>query len=479
MAALTLHTNVTSLVAQNNLTKSSSSMSRSLQRLSSGLRINSAQDDAAGMAISDRMTSQIRTQNLAIRNANDGISVSQVAEGALQEMTNILQRVRELAVQAANTVNTGEDRDSLGSEVTELLDEFNRIAGQTGYNGVKVLTGAFDGNFLVSTDVEQNISLKIPDVRGNQVGVGSTFDDVNDTSLSGFLDYMGGMNEQPMSGSTINNIKISDVTVAEAHNNSQIKVDAINAKTSQTGVTAFSMGNGAIGDNIALPAAMGEGEFAINGVSINAASTAADLVLEINEKTADHGVTAKIDFFSNKLILGNKSGKGIHVQAFTPTARTLSGFANRDTMVKPGQNGVIILNTDFDQTKVTFDGAATGMSITGIPFTSINVGQEPVADINISTTYYANLAVVTATEGINHLNTLRGKLGATQNRLESTIANLSNITENLTAARSRVRDTDIAAESAILTKNSILQQASTAILSQANQLPQIALQLLG
>jgi flagellin len=271
--ALSVNTNIGSLNAQRNLAKSQGGLAKSMQRLASGLRINSAKDDAAGLAISDRMTAQIRGLNQAARNANDGISVAQTAEGALSETTNILQRMRELAVQSANGSNTTADRSSLNAEFTELTSEINRIAGNTTFNGQNLLTGSFDAAFHVGADAGQTIS----------------------------------------------------ITVGSA-------------------------------DAIAL--------------------------------------------------------------------------------------GVV---------------AAT----------------------SVATDVGANAAITAIDGAIDKVDTIRGGLGAKQNRFESTISNLSNIAENLSAARSRILDADIAAESSSMTKNNILQQAGVSILAQANQTPQLALSLLG
>ncbi len=271
--ALTVNTNVGSLNAQRNLSKSQSALAKSMTRLSSGLRINSAKDDAAGLAISDRMTSQIRGMNQAVRNANDGISLAQTAEGALQESTNILQRMRELAVQASNDTNTTADRTSIGAEITQLTSELDRIANNTQFNGKNLLDGSLAASIQVS--------------------------------------------------------------------------------------------------------------------------------------------------------------------------------ANADSTINIG------LSQDFD---------AAGLSVNAVA---------------VDTSANASSAVTSIDSAITLIDTNRGTLGAVQNRLESTISNLSNVSENLSAARSRVLDADIAAETAAMTKNNILQQAGVSILSQANQTPQLALSLLG
>ncbi|MDA3807200.1 MAG: flagellin domain-containing protein [Thiomicrorhabdus sp.] len=271
--ALTINTNVASLNAQRNLGMSQNSLNKSMQRLSSGLRINSAKDDAAGLGISNRMTSQIRGLNQAVRNANDGISLSQTAEGALGESTNILQRMRELSIQSANDTNSQDDRDSLQAEVGQLISELTRIADNTTFNGRGLLNGSTSGAlFQVGAEAGQTIS----------------------------------------------------ITIASAN----------------------------------------AGALSVNGVTVSSQA----------------GANSAIDLVD---------------------------------------------------------------------------------------------AAITKIDGI------RGELGAVQNRFESTIANLSNVSENLSAARSRIMDADIAQETSNMTKFSILQQAGVSILAQANQQPQLALSLLG
>ncbi|WP_319588650.1 flagellin [uncultured Desulfobulbus sp.] len=279
--ALVINTNIASLNAQRNLSRSQGDLNKAMQKLSSGLRINSAKDDAAGLAISDRMTSQIRGLTQAARNANDGISLAQTAEGALQETTNMLQRMRELAVQSANDTNTVADRSSLDAEFQSLIEEMNRIATTTSFNGKTMLTGSYAN------------------------------------PGSGFIFHVGANANQTIS--------------------------------------------------------------------------------------------------------------------------------------------------------ITIAGASTG---------GLGSGTDTIASTAILTQSGANFALGVIDAAISDVDVMRGDLGAAQNRMESTIANLNNVAENLSAARSRILDADVAQETAVMTKNNILQQAGVAILSQANQTPQLALQLL-
>jgi flagellin len=316
--ALVINTNVASLNAQRNLGQSQSALGKSMQRLSSGLRINSAKDDAAGLAITDRMTSQVSGLNQAVRNANDGISMAQTAEGALGESTSILQRMRELAVQASNGTNTSADRASLDQEVQQLTSEVNRIAGVTSFNGQNLLDGTFASTGVVF-----------------QVGANA-----------------GGQN-----------------------------------------LITFTIG-------------------------------AADA-----------------------------SGLG------------LAGGASVNTTAAVSYNAVVSAGTGTISTSAATSNVVTITSATG--------------GANVLTFSAAQAAIATIDTAISSIDTIRGGLGAVQNRFESTISNLQNVAENLTSARSRILDADIAQETSAMTKNNILQQAGVSILAQANQTPQLALSLLG
>ena len=506
--ALTINTNISSLTAQRNLHKTTNGMSRSLERLSSGLRINSARDDAAGLAISDRMTSQVRGLNQAVRNASDGISVAQTAEGALQEMTNVLQRIRELSVQSVNTTNNSTDRDSLNQEVEQLTAEFDRIASQTEFNGIKVLTGNFSGQFQIGSEVGQSIGLTIDDVRADKVKIGSDNAAVeaivaSDTAANTllFADKMYDLNKIGFSSDKINGVTLQDLTTTEVNNNSKVKVDAINAISSQSGVTAFSIGNSYVVGGSATPALaeqLNAGDLVINGVSIDAsgAATGAAMLTAVNLNSAQTGVSMTVSTVGNadladKYVFTNSTGAEIKIEANTEALQanlfsdnTVGDVSDNSRTIAAGQNGAIVLTNDDGQI-ITFTSTAgtadtiLGNAITGDSTSSYQMAEVTVADMNVSTVGAANMAMVQADDALLTIDNLRSKMGAIQNRLQSTISNLMNVSENISSARSRIMDADIAQETSTMTKNSILQQAGTAILAQANQQPQLALQLLG
>ena len=476
--ALVINTNIASLSAQRGLGKTQDMLSRSLQRLSTGLRINSAKDDAAGLAISTRMTSEIRGLNQAVRNANDGVSLAQTAEGAMQETGNILQRIRELAVQAANSTNTDSDRNSLNLEVQQLISEYDRIASETEFNGQKLLTGSFSGNFQIGASVGQTISIAVSDMRGTAVGATSTYTTVYNEDQATLAARIRGQYAGAFSSSTINGVGLTDVA---ADNNSLAKINAINAVSGSSGVSAFSHGNGLnSAANMADGAASSTGDFVINGVEIGstAGGTAAQMVAAINAKTSETGVTA-VGAAAADLILVNNSGEAITVNVKTANVATITGFAAGETTVAAGANGAIVLSTDLGGAfTVDADATAAAMGYTDQATLTAAKADKSVVTMAVTSVSDAYSAMLTVDEALMQISTERSTLGAVQNRFESTIANLQNVSENLSAANSRILDADFAAETAELTKTQILQQAGVAMLAQANMLPQTVLSLL-
>ncbi len=405
-----INTNVSSLTAQRNLNTSQSSLATSLQRLSSGLRINSAKDDAAGLAISTRMTSQVRGLNQASRNASDGISLAQTAEGALGTIGENLQRMRELSVQAANGTLSTTDRDALQSEISQLKNEIDRVANQTSFNSTKLLDGSTNGfTFQVGADANQTIAISsLGDSRVDKLGESTyaTFDGDAITLAAGDLSAVEGS----ATGTTvkIGGFELNGITIAE---------------TEMT-----------VGDNTAVTAS----EYK---------SYMSKTVDAINAKSSESGVTAEL------------------VYDATAGEAKISLFSTKDIEFTAG--------TDNDGTLIGIDGADGAAAATGQAVAS--VGFE---DIDVTSIAGANKALTMLDGAIAAVNTMRADLGAVQNRFESTITNLSTTSENVSAARSRIQDADFASETANLTRAQILQQAGTAMLAQANSLPQNVLSLL-
>ncbi|MEX0178991.1 MULTISPECIES: flagellin [unclassified Stenotrophomonas] len=394
--AQVINTNTMSLNAQRNLSTSGSSLATTIQRLSSGSRINSAKDDAAGLAISERFGTQIRGTDVAIRNANDGISLAQVAEGSLTEIGNNLQRVRELSVQASNATNSASDRKALQAEVTQLVSEIDRVAKQSDFNGTKLLDGSFSSQlFQVGANAGQAIAIdKTIDAKANALG-GAKFD----TNALALADP-GTNGDFSTTGLSINGVAIADVSVKQ-------------------GADAAATGK---------------------------ASREA-LVTAINAKIGETGVYAEVN-----------GTTGV-------TLTSVKDSTNADGSFKA-----------ITATPGTWTGA------TAPTFTATTAAAAPASkyasNLDVSTVKGAQQAMEIVDKALGAINSTRADLGAIQNRFTSVVANLQTSSENLSASRSRIKDTDFAKETAELTRTQILQQAGTAMLAQANQVPQGVLSLL-
>ncbi len=685
--ALTINTNIASLTAQNNLSKTQNALNTSLERLSTGLRINSAKDDAAGLAISNRFTTQIRGLNQAVRNANDAISLSQTGEGALQESTNLLQRIRELAVQSANETNTDSDRASLQLEVKELIDEFDRIADTTNFNGKKLFDGSFgSATFQVGANAGETLTVGFSELTASTVGGGLKASasatgftataanlTANNTLQSGDLVLNGvvigsskagsdssssvagaasaiakvaAINEKTsetgvvaevltttregasMTAATgngqiiINGVTTGDVAVStDAVASRAAVVNAINAISDRTGVTATDTGENATGvvlraadgrnitvslnqdsgaftaattglsnagqtttsgftlrsvDNttitveegtgdltraglvagdyqaqtaavasVSTTAALAAGDLKINGVVVGASKATDDTASStannasaiakaaaINRLSDVTGVTAVVN--ENRVdgsaqtaaaLTGVMTINGVTTASISTTANAADSRTAVVTAINAisGRTGVTAIDTGSDTDGVqlvaadgrnvvtSYDGtltaAATGVAAAGTThgtFKLESAGQITVAadtgtlansglqvgtfggassgqfleDVDISTVDGATKALEAVDNALSQVDTQRAGLGAVQNRFETTISNLQNVAENLTAARSQIQDADFAAETASLSRAQILQQAGLSILAQANQSQQGVLSLL-
>ncbi len=470
--ALTINTNVSSLNAQRNLSKSQGDLATAMERLSSGLRINSAKDDAAGLAISDRMTSQIRGLNQATRNANDGISLAQTAEGAMQESTNILQRIRELSVQAANATNSASDRQSLQAEVDQLISELDRIATSTTFNGLTVLDGSYVAQqFQVGPNAGDTISFGIVGVRADGIGHLATGTGTEVTNApAADLTITIGADGIPKTISSSTNFAVtgdsyrdgtSAYAKAAAIDDAGIFGLIVDAETTVTGPTAAVAV--AATETLAVN---------INGVDYtapfdtDAATTRANLADAINAGSS--GITAS--FTGGVFSLTAADGQNIDIAAPATGNNATADFGGVAT-----NRGTLTLTAS--------DSIAVGGTVATVGFTATTANipvdtSKGVNSIDITSLQGANEAMLRVDAAIATVDASRGELGAIQNRFESTISNLQNVAENLSAARSRIVDADIAQETSEMTKNNILQQAGVSILTQANQTPQLALSLL-
>jgi len=485
-----INSNILSLNAQRNLSRSSSALTTTIQRLSSGLRINSAKDDAAGLAIATRMTTQINGLSVAIRNTNDGISIAQTAEGAMDELVRSLIRANDLALQSAS-YNTDTDRASIDQEVQQLKEEFNRITSQTRYNGQQLLAGGFSASIQVGTTVNETLTIGIRNLSASNLGVASSFAGVNALSNADFADRLRNASGQAIAATdTVGGIAIGRDFAAGANTGSRGKVDALNAISTRSGVSAFSIGNGITAQtdvtdaNLAASTDIGSNGLVINGVAFSGTHAGANgLAAAINARSGETGVTAVMDaggaVNQNRLVLVNRTGAAISVTANSAGAQALTGFTNGVTStVGDGENGAIVLNQNLNQTTLNFGAAPVGLGITGVSTAAVTLSNESLQNQSVSSAAGANLALLTFQRATDQINSERSVLGARLNRFDSVIRNLENVRENISAARSRIQDADFAVETANLTRTQILQQAGTAMVSQANSLPQSALSLL-
>jgi flagellin len=476
-----VNTNVMSLNAQRNLTRSDSMLATSLQRLSSGLRINSAKDDAAGMAISQRFTTQIRGLNQAVRNANDGISLAQTAESALDELTNNLQRIRELGVQAANSTNSSSDRAALDQEVQQRLAEVNRIATQTSFNGQKVLDGSFGAaQFQVGANVGETISVNLTTgVRADQMGQIAT-DTGTAVSSSALTD--GSVTIAVGSGAAVAvGASTAGTGAGQGADSAYAKVNAINA-AGVSGLTATAS-NASTGTFSTVSSASGTSTYnlTINGVAIysgtdnladGASLTASDVAAQINLFSAQTGVSASVS--GTSLTLTGSDGRNV---AVTETITAGAGATATGTGIAAAQEGTVRGTITLAASEnITLGGAPADIGFSGV--TSIAVDTTTLATVSVTSVANAETAIQRVDAALGAVASLRSQFGAIQNRFESTISNLQAVSENLQASRSRIMDADFAAETAALTKSQILQQAGVAVLAQANAVPQVVLGLL-
>lgn len=478
-----INTNIASLNAQRNLNMSQASLQTSMQRLSSGLRINSAKDDSAGLAISQRMTSQIGGLDQAVRNANDGISLAQTAEGALSQVTSNLQRIRTLAVQSANASNSASDRAALNNEANQLVSEINRVASSTNFNGVNLLDGSFTSQaFQVGANSTANDSISISSIasaKASSLGVGSSSSYLTTvtggTITSGAALTAGGLT---INGFNVGATAVDGVSSTSADGSALAKANAINAITGSTGVTATV--NATTTSNFTTTSAGGAVSFSLNGVNIsttltgNSAVASTEMAAAINAVSAQTGVTATANASTGTYSLTATDGRNVTLSAASGAGSTASGVSSGTTF------GSITLNST-SSTGITLGGTQATAAIIGAAAgynsATATVGAG-VSSLNLSTAAGAQAALSTIDAAIQQISTSRASLGAYQNRFSSAVVSLQTTSENLTASRSRIQDADFAAETANMTRAQVLQQAGTAILAQANSAPNGVLALL-
>lgn len=513
--ALMINTNIASLNAQNNLNASQAGLQTALQRLSSGLRINSAKDDAAGMAIASRMSAQIDGLNQAARNANDGISMAQTAEGGLVSTSNLLQTMRTLAVQAANGTNSSSDRASIQAEISQLQQEVNRVANTTQFNGLNTLDGTLNNaQFQVGANANQTIDFSIGSASANAIGNNAL---ATSNVTAGF-----GLGEKVVGTATgvikANNFVSQTLTIQG--NGQSVTIpsttlttgstayaisQAINSAAGTTGVTSTASTTATLSAFAAGTVSLKlQGQTGVGGaqVPVTVSATLASstdlsgLTQAINNQSGTTGITAVADLTAGTIALTQAQGYDIGIQqlsAVTPfDVQSGAAGAAAATLIAPAGSagdtfnigGVVSLNGSTSFTAASSLSAAAGGLFAGAAAAVANsstlssVSSIDVTQLTAGVPTGANNALQIIDSALANINSARAGLGALQNRFSNTITNLQTTSQNLSAAQSRIQDTDFAAETAALTRGQILQQAGTAMLAQANSLPNGVLALL-
>ena len=501
--SMVINTNVAALNAQLAQSRTNEAMETSMQRLSTGKKINSAADDAAGMAIAARMESQIKGLSMAVKNAGDAQSLIDTAEGAHQEISNILQRMRELAIQAANDTNLASERTSLNTEVTNLKAEIDRIANQTSWNGVTVMNGDFSAKqFHIGAEALQTISVSIDSAKSSSIGA---------FTLEGTAHAKAAASDIQSSTLAIEgHIGSSNVTVGAGDSAYDVAA-AVNAVTGSTGVTATAVtkaklsGLEASAGSVSFTLTTGDGAASISATPTSSSDLGA-LRDAINAKTGITGVVATYNGNTkSELIMTHSAGKTIAITSFDTgtndkdlvvTSLDKDGNAEttstlNDTTTAGGEaalstvTGQLSLHsiktftvTGDDVTAAQGFFAVDGTNAPGATTSGGSAQISAISSVDISTATGANNAIVAIDGALDKVNSARGALGAVSNRLDYTINNLGTIKVNTEASLSRIEDADFAVETSNLTKSQILSQAATAMLAQANASKQSVLSLL-
>lgn len=511
-----INTNMSSLIVQNNLTASQNSLQTSMQRLSSGLRINSAADDAAGLAIATGFTTQINGLNQAVLNANDGLSLAQTAGGALSSITDNLQRIRQLAVEAANASQSATNRQQINQEVQQRLAEITRVASQTNFNGQNVLDGTFgQATFQVGANVGQTISVGLTQgVKSTQMGSIATVNGGTSPSAVTAALNAGDLSITLANGSSASVAASSNFTGADSYHgaSSAYAIAGAISGANLQGVTAvasdnqtFSFTNVTSAANAGASPVTQSYSLSINGVSVlsqsvsvaagaaagaNTLATTQQVLNAVNAASGQTGVTASLNS-SGQMVLSSADGGDISVQENGSTAGGYSastgllGVGSTTYAYSTGAastfHGAVAI---YSQQAMALQGVglnalgvATGATSSTVQNYAVNASVT-LANQNVNTVASANQTILSVDAALSTVNTLQATLGAVQNRFTSTITNQQNTVQNLTQARSRIQDADFAAETANMSRAQVLQQAGISVLAQANQMPQLALKLI-
>jgi flagellin len=500
--AQSINTNVAALSAQRYLSRSQADMTTAINRLSSGLRINSAKDDAAGMTLAERMTTQIRGLNVASRNANDAIALAQTAEASMGSVASALQRIRELAVQSANASYSDSDRATMNKEARELIEEVKRVSSNTAFNGVNLLDGSFqDQQFQIGANSGQTINLpSLADARVTSLGrsavtldgsvAGSLLGDAAAAATAAAANSNG---VDAVTSLTFTNPEGTRSPISWATGASAKAIAAaINLKANSLGITATATNSATIGSF----SATGPMSLELNGKTVAASlSSTSDLTALADAiNGADTGVTAVFAEppAKDKLLLTAADGSDIRIENFLNGTSTMtvkgsktganertltSGAAANDSTIVPGTLEVVSTKGALSWVGAAGETAAIE-EVFGTGKASGIAGLNTISTLDLGSMTGAVSAIKVVDAALDQLSSARGTLGAVQSRLELLIANVDVVSENITAARGRLVDADFAKETAALARVQILQQAGTAMLAQANAIPQQVLQLL-
>jgi flagellin len=504
-----INSNISALKAQSSSVQNARKMDSAMERLSTGLRINSAKDDAAGLAISTKMTAQINGLNQAIRNANDGLSMVNTIEGSLTQTTGVLQRMRELAVQSSNDSNSVEDRQFIQAEIVQMQNELDRIASQSRYNGTKVLDGGFTNKQLqIGAGAGETIAFNVDSAASADIGVYTT--------RQGQIGAVAAAATLTLPTSTVvsDNLTVSgflgdEVIVVGSLDDAYTVAASVNDEYANTGVTADATTKAMISD---LKVA-GTVTFDVTGKNSTASTVSAtltdvedltDLASAFNLVSATTGITATLSSDKTQVLLTSDDGYNIGLVNYTNTAGTsgtmavqgMEGDATADdagitttangyeavvTLISGGNDSTLIVGDIlFSSTKAfTVDASAGVNSTTGfVGQTAVAAALEAVSDVDASTTDGADTAIRILDGAIAKVSSMRSDLGSIASRLEKTVDSLTASSTNTSAARSRIMDTDYSTETTALSRAQIIAQASTAMLAQANQSTSIVLKLL-
>lgn len=481
-----INTNTAALNAQSVMQRANNDLSQAMGRLASGQRINAAKDDAAGMAIAEKMTSQVMGLNQAVRNATDGKNLIDTTEGAHVEISNMLQRVRELAVQSANDTNTSQDRAKINAETKQLITEINRVSETTTFNGMKVLDGSFGSKqFQIGADAGQTISINVDSASATAIG---------SQNVSGAVQVVTDGTGTAAQDIKVTGAKGEETVTLAADASAKDAAAAINGVSAKTGVTATATTKAELSG---LTGGAGTMTFELNGSSIGNvmiadANDLSALRDAINNVSGATGITAALGDTKGKVVLTSSTGENIKIEGFqhtqaaataTDATLTVTGMDSMGkvttvtgTLDEAGDTEAVITGTVEFASDKSFVVTNTAAGFT--PATSSLSSLSSVAEIDLSSTEGAAKAIQVLDMAIEKISESRSNLGAVSNRLDSTISNLTNISTNIAEAKSQIMDADFAQESTALARAQILSQASTAMLAQANASKQGVLSLL-